>query len=117
LKKLGTDVPVHFTAFHPDYKIVDRPATPAETLTNARAIAMSHGLRFVYTGNVHDSTGSSTYCPSCGKRIIERDWFVLGEYHVTQDGHCSFCQAVIPGRFDANPGQWGSKRTRVQINE
>src|SRR5580704_521561 len=79
---LGPDVPLHFTAFHPDYKILDRPRTPFETLREAREIAISKGLHYVYTGNVHDAVGSSTYCPSCKKLLIERDWFVLGEYNL-----------------------------------
>ncbi len=113
---LGPDVPLHFTAYHPDYKMLDRPATPFQTLRNARAIALSKGLRYVYTGNVHDQEGSSTYCPGCQKRVIERDWFVLGEYHVKPNGECGFCGTSIAGRFDKEPGRWGAKRLPVRIS-
>ena len=115
-ENLGADVPLHFTAFHPDYKMLDRPATPSQTLTQARAIAMSKGLHFVYTGNVHDSSGSSTYCPGCGQRVIERDWFELGKYHVTAKGECGFCKTKIAGFFDERPGSWGAKRLGVSLS-
>ncbi len=116
MENLGPDVPLHFTAFHPDYKIMDRPRTPAETLTKARRIALSKGLHYVYTGNVHDTDGSSTYCPGCGKMVIERDWFELGEWHLSAKGQCQFCQYQIPGRFDEKPGVWGAKRQVVRIS-
>ena len=115
MANLGADVPLHFTAFHPDYKMHDRPATPPETLKTARTIAMSKGLRYVYTGNIHDAEGSSTYCPGCGKRIIERDWFILGEYHVTPKGECGFCKTKIVGFFDERPGSWGAKRVGIRF--
>ena len=81
---LGADVPMHFTAFHPDFKMMDRPPTPPETLTRARHIAMSNGIRYAYTGNVHDTEGSSTYCSACGARVVERDWYTLGRYELTE---------------------------------
>ncbi|MBI2606786.1 MAG: AmmeMemoRadiSam system radical SAM enzyme [Deltaproteobacteria bacterium] len=111
---VGPEVPLHFTAFHPDYKLVDRPATPSETLTRAREIALKNGLRYVYTGNVHDPAGSSTYCPSCGARVIERDWYRLGEYAV-KDGCCAKCHHKISGHFQNQPGHWGAKRQSVEI--
>ncbi|MDE2009633.1 MAG: AmmeMemoRadiSam system radical SAM enzyme [Candidatus Omnitrophica bacterium] len=111
---LGPDVPVHFTAFHPDYKMTDRPRTPFETLKEARAIALSKGLHYVYTGNVHDPGGSSTYCPNCRELLIERDWFVLGGYHV-HDNACKFCNTPIAGVFEKVPGNWGAKRVPVQL--
>src|ERR671914_879201 len=90
-ERLGGDVPLHFTAFHPDYKLRDRPPTPPETLSRARSIARANGLRFVYTGNVHDAAGGSTYCPGCETLVIERDWYRLGAYRVTGDGRCASC--------------------------
>jgi pyruvate formate lyase activating enzyme len=111
---LGPDVPWHFTAFHPDFKMLDKPPTPSATLTRARQIALKHGLRYVYTGNVHDRTGSSTWCPGCGKLLIERDWYVLGEWNL-KDGRCTSCGCKIPGRFEANPGNWGARRVPVKI--
>jgi pyruvate formate lyase activating enzyme len=112
---LGPDVPWHFTAFHPDYKMLDKPHTPPATLTRAREIACSKGLRYVYTGNVHDSDGSSTYCPGCGRRLIERDWYVLGEWNL-KDGRCAFCDFEIAGHFAARPGTWGARRVPVRLN-
>jgi AmmeMemoRadiSam system radical SAM enzyme len=116
MTNLGPDVPLHFTAFHPDYKILDKPSTPFETLRKAREIALSKGLRYVYTGNVHDSQGSSTYCPQCKKLLIERDWFELGQYHLRNKNECAFCGTRIAGHFDPVPGRWGSKRVPVQLS-
>ncbi len=113
--ELGADVPLHFTAFHPDFKMMDTPATPPSTLTRAREIALGNGLHFVYTGNVHDTAGSSTYCPSCGARVVERDWYVLGEYALSEDGHCERCGTRIAGRFDGPPGSWGARRVPVRL--
>ncbi|HUH05208.1 MAG TPA: AmmeMemoRadiSam system radical SAM enzyme [Kofleriaceae bacterium] len=112
---LGCDVPLHFTAFHPDHRMRDVAATPPETLTRARAQALAHGLRHVYTGNVHDSAGQSTYCGSCGELLIERDWYRLGIYRVTGAGTCTGCGAAVPGRFGAGKGAWGPKRLPVTI--
>jgi pyruvate formate lyase activating enzyme len=111
---LGPDVPWHFTAFHPDFKMLDKPPTPPATLTRAREIALRHGLRYVYTGNVHDRAGSSTWCPGCGKLLIERDWYVLGEWNL-QGGRCNACGHEIPGHFEARPGKWGARRVPVKI--
>ena len=115
MNHLGPDVPLHFTAFHPDFKMLDKPSTPPETLTRARKIALSKGLHYVYTGNVHDAAGSSTYCSHCGQILIERDWFVMGKYNLT-DKKCSKCGTVCPGFFDSEPGSWGAKRVPVQLN-
>lgn len=121
MDKLGPDVPLHFTAFHPDWKMMDKPHTPPETLTRARNIAIANGLRYVYTGNVHDSAGSSTYCAGCGKRVIERDWYELGEWQLDAHGKCSHCGAQLPGVFDGAPGKsgarWGAKRMPVRLAE
>jgi pyruvate formate lyase activating enzyme len=113
--RLGPDVPLHFTAFHPDFKMLDTPRTPNDTLTRARSIAKANGLNFVYTGNVHDADGGSTYCPRCSSRVIERDWYVLGEYRVTDDGHCGACGQAIPGRFCGPAGSWGARRVPVRL--
>ena len=112
---LGSDVPLHFTAFHPDWKMRDRPPTPPQTLTRARRIALGNGLRFVYTGNVHDREGGSTFCPGCGTRVIERDWYELGEWKLDARGRCLACGTQIPGVFDGAPGTWGAMRLPVRI--
>jgi pyruvate formate lyase activating enzyme len=112
---LGLDVPLHFTAFHPDYKMRDVPPTPPETLTRARRIAQGHGLRFVYTGNVHDPSGGSTACPGCGEVVVRRDWYVIDHYRLTDDGRCTSCGSVLPGRFDGPVGRWGARRLPVSL--
>ena len=112
---LGPDVPWHFTAFHPDYKMLDKPCTPPEKLTRAREIALSKGLRYVYTGNVHDRNGSSTWCPGCGQPLIERDWYVLGEWKL-KGNRCSFCGFEIAGHFEEKPGNWGARRLPVRLS-
>jgi pyruvate formate lyase activating enzyme len=114
-RKLGPDVPLHFTAFHPDWKMLDKPPTPSATLTRARHIAVANGLRYVYTGNVHDSKGGSTYCPQCHIRVIERDWYDLGEYQLTDNGVCKGCGTEIPGVFAGRPGRWGARRLGVRL--
>ncbi len=111
---LGNDVPLHFTAFHPDYKMLDLPSTSNQSLQVAREIALSKGLHYVYTGNVHDAKSSSTYCPSCKKLLIERDWFVLGEYNL-KNNLCADCGELIPGVFESQPGHWGAKRVPISI--
>ncbi|HPK03375.1 MAG TPA: AmmeMemoRadiSam system radical SAM enzyme [Candidatus Sumerlaeota bacterium] len=113
-ENLGTEVPLHFTAFHPDFKMTDLSRTPAATLTRARGIAQAKGLRFVYTGNVHDRAGGSTYCPGCRRCVIERDWYQLGEYAM-RDGACAHCGTEIAGVFEAAPENWGPRRERVRI--
>ena len=114
VETLGPDVPLHFSAFHPDWKMLDTAPTPIATLTRARHIAMNNGLNYVYTGNVHDSKGSSTYCPQCQKRLIERDWYSLGEWELNE-GHCKNCNAKISGVFDSVPGNWGAVRMPVKM--
>jgi pyruvate formate lyase activating enzyme len=115
VERLGPEVPVHFTAFHPDYRMLDIPATPPSTLTRARTIAIENGIRYAYTGNVHDREGGSTYCPRCGKLLIERDWFDLGEWNLA-GGKCRFCGAPCAGVFDDGPGTWGSRRLPVEMS-
>jgi pyruvate formate lyase activating enzyme len=114
-EKLGPDVPLHFTAFHPDWKMHDKPRTPPATLTLARRIALANGLHYVYTGNVHDRKGGSTYCPQCGTRVIERDWYELGAWQLTDTGACKNCSTQIPGVFAGQPGAWGARRLGVRL--
>jgi len=113
---LGPDVPLHFTAFHPDYRMLDKGGTPPATLTRARAIAIENGIRYAYTGNVHDPKGGSTYCHRCGKLLIERDWYELGEWNLV-DGKCRSCAAPCPGVFEDRPGSWGSRRLPVRMSQ
>jgi pyruvate formate lyase activating enzyme len=112
---LGPDVPMHFTAFHPDYKLTDRPPTPPDTLSRARRIARTNGVRHAYTGNVHDAAGQSTFCPTCGSRVIERDWYRLGEYRLSTDGRCLGCGTQLPGVFEGPAGTWGPARLPVRL--
>ena len=114
--KLGPDVPLHFSAFHPDWKMIDYPPTPAVTLTRAREIAMRNGLRYVYTGNVHDRASGSTWCHRCHALLIERDWYELGRWGLTPDGCCAGCGEKLPGVFAPRPGTWGSKRLPVRLH-
>jgi pyruvate formate lyase activating enzyme len=113
VSKLGPDVPLHFSAFHPDFKLRDVPPTPPETLRRARRQAMQAGLRYVYTGNVHDVEGDTTLCHACGEKLIVRDWYALLDYRVTERGTCARCEAPVAGKFDAKPGTWGRRRLPV----
>jgi pyruvate formate lyase activating enzyme len=115
MRELGPDVPLHFTAFHPDYKLTDIAHTPAATLTRARNIARGEGLRYVYTGNVHDSDGGTTFCPTCGEALIVRDWYEILSYGLTADGRCSHCHATVPGRYEAFRRPWGRRRVGVRL--
>jgi pyruvate formate lyase activating enzyme len=114
-ENLGPNVPWHFTAFHPDFKMLDKPRTPARTLTHAREIARSKGLNYVYTGNVHDSLGGSTWCPRCNNLLIERDWYELGEWNLA-DNRCAFCGCEVAGVFEERPGVWGANRLPVRLS-
>jgi len=114
-KELGTATPLHFSAFHPDFKMNDVPATPMSTLVRARGIARAAGLHHVYTGNVHDAAGQSTYCAGCGELLIERDWYKLGRYELTDDAKCRACGHALAGRFGARPGGWGPRRLPVRV--
>jgi len=113
--ELGPDVPLHFSAFHPDYKLRDLPPTPPATLTRARRIAMAEGLRYVYTGNVHDPEGDATLCPTCKTPVISRDWYEILDSRLTPTGACAQCGTQIPGRFDEAIGNFGRKRMRVLV--
>jgi pyruvate formate lyase activating enzyme len=112
---LGPEVPLHFTAFHPDYKMTDKSPTPAATLSRARSIAVQNGVRYAYTGNTFDLEGQSTYCHSCGTRLIGRNWYVLSEWNLTSEGACKECGTRCSGLFDAIPGDWGSRRLPIRI--
>jgi pyruvate formate lyase activating enzyme len=114
-ENLGSEVPMHFTAFHPDFKLRDLPHTPASTLSTARSIAQENGVLFAYTGNVHDKAGGSTFCPSCGELLIGRDWYVLSEWNLDESGACLSCGAELPGVFEAGPGDWGPRRQPVRL--
>ncbi len=112
---LGPDVPIHFTAFHPDYKMRDKRPTPPTTLTRAREIAVKNGIRYAYTGNVHDERGGSTYCHQCGTRLVGRDWYILTAWNLTEDGRCRTCLAPCAGVFEGQPGGWGARRQPVRL--
>jgi pyruvate formate lyase activating enzyme len=115
VEHLGPDVPMHFTAFHPDYKMLDVSPTPPATLARARRVALRNGIRHAYTGNVHDREGGSTYCHGCGALLIERDWYELGAWQLGPDGRCRRCGTPCSGRFDGEPGRWGARRLPVRL--
>jgi pyruvate formate lyase activating enzyme len=115
VEHLGPEVPLHFTAFHPDYKMLDTPPTPPATLRRAREIAIKSGVRYAYTGNVYDEEGQSTYCHRCGQKLIGRDWYVLTEWNLDRDGACSACGTPCAGVFEATPGHWGARRVPVRL--
>jgi pyruvate formate lyase activating enzyme len=115
--QLGPDVPIHFTAFHPDWKMLDHPPTPAATLTRSREIALANGMRYAYTGNIHDEGGGSTYCHGCGTKLIGRDWYVLSDWRLTAEGQCITCGTPCAGRFAGPPGTWGSRRVPVRLRD
>jgi pyruvate formate lyase activating enzyme len=115
MEHLGPDVPLHFTAFHPDWKMLDKPPTPPATLRQARRIAREIGLRYVFTGNVHDPEGQSTYCPRCNELLIGRDWYELTAWNLGADGRCRQCGTACAGVFEAMPGAWGARRQMVRV--
>ncbi|MFN9814110.1 MAG: AmmeMemoRadiSam system radical SAM enzyme [Deltaproteobacteria bacterium] len=114
-ESLGVKVPIHFTAFHPDFRMRDVPATPPETLRRARRIAKEEGLAHVYVGNVHDSDGDTTRCEGCDEPVIVRDWYEILEYRLDARGRCTACGAQMSGVFDGPAGNWGRKRRRLTI--
>lgn len=116
MERLGPDVPWHFSAFHPDWKMMDVPPTPLSTLSKARTIAVEHGVNFAYTGNVHDAQGDSTFCPGCHKPVIERDWYEILSYHLDAKGACEYCGTSLPGVFASAPGTWGRRRMPVTLH-
>jgi len=116
VEHLGPDVPLHFSAFHPDWKMRDLPPTPPATLRRARELALGNGLRYVYTGNVHDRLGGSTWCHRCGALLIERDWYALGHWGLTPSGDCAECGEPLPGVFATEPGHWGARRQPLRLH-
>jgi pyruvate formate lyase activating enzyme len=115
VERLGSDTPLHFTAFHPDFRMLDKPGTPAATLAMARRIATEAGVRYAYVGNVRDVGRASTYCPGCGARVIERDGYRLTRWGLDAEGRCEACGAVVCGVFEARPGDWGPRRAPVRL--
>jgi pyruvate formate lyase activating enzyme len=115
VEQLGPDVPMHFTAFHPDWKMLDKPATPLDTLIRARRIALQAGVRYAYTGNVHDEAGESTYCHQCGQKLIGRDWYVLSDWNLDPAGRCNRCGTPLAGVFEERPGNWGARRMPIRL--
>jgi pyruvate formate lyase activating enzyme len=115
MTELGPNVPLHFSAFHPDYKMPDVPATPLATLVRARQIALQAGLNFVYTGNVHHIEGDTTFCPVCQAPLIVRDWYQIQMYRLDASGHCPDCGAQVAGRFDAQEGNFGRHRVPISM--
>jgi len=116
-ENLGVDVPVHFTAFHPDYKMTAAAPTPPATLMRARHIGIVEGLQFVYTGNVHDAEGDSTFCPGCGSAVVVRDWYVMRDYALSDDGRCRGCGHRLAGVYDGPAGHWGRRRLPLLATE
>ena len=116
MKELGPDVPLHLTAFHPDFKMNDLPRTPAETLHRARRIAQDAGLHYVYTGNIHDTEGGTTYCPQCHAALVVRDWHQINAYEVTPESKCPRCATTNAGEFEVFEGRFGRRRIPVAIN-
>jgi pyruvate formate lyase activating enzyme len=112
---LGPDVPLHFSAYHPDYKLRDLPATPRDTLRRARDIAIQAGLHYVYTGNVHDAEGDTTFCPGCKQALIERDWYDIKRYALSEDGRCPHCGIAIAGRYQRFDKAFGARRIPVSM--
>ncbi len=115
VNELGPDVPMHFSAFHPDWKMVDIGPTPADTLTRARDLAMQGGVNYVYIGNVRDQHSNSTWCPNCGHLLIERQAYELGKWGIDEKGQCAHCNHLIPGVFEVRPGSWGARRMPVRM--
>jgi len=116
VENLGPDVPLHFSAFHPDFRLRDRPPTPPETLRRARRIACENGVRYAYVGNVHDPEADSTFCHACGTLLIGRDWYEVTGWHLKSDNRCPGCGAVCAGVFEPRPGDWGRQRLPVRLS-
>jgi pyruvate formate lyase activating enzyme len=116
MEQLGADVPLHFTAFHPDWKMLDKPPTPAATVLEACRIARVAGLRYVYSGNIHDEATQSTYCHGCGALLIGRDWHAITSWRLADDGRCPRCGTVCAGVFDGSRGAWGRRRRPLALD-
>jgi len=114
-RELKPDVPLHFTAFHPDYRMLDTPPTPLATLQRARAIGIKNGLKHVYVGNVSDPAREATLCAACGARAIGRDRYRITAYELDARGACKRCGTKMAGVFAEKPGSWGARRLPVAI--
>ncbi|MDM8558324.1 AmmeMemoRadiSam system radical SAM enzyme [Candidatus Parabeggiatoa sp. HSG14] len=117
VENLGPDVPMHFTAFHPDWKMLNIPPTQPSTLKMARSIALKNGVHYAYTGNVHNQQGASTYCHQCGNTLIGRDWYILSDWNLTEEGKCNRCGTTCAGVFAPQAGQWGAKRLPIRLQD
>ena len=117
VEHLGPDVPMHFTAFHPDWKMPDKPPTPPTSLSRARDIAVANGLRYAYTGNVRDIEGGTTYCQACGAALIRRDRYRILDWRLTEGGGCLDCGTPCAGVFEARPGGWGPRTQLVRLRD
>ena len=112
---LGADVPMHFSAFHPDWKMMETPPTPPSALIKAREIALANGIRYAYTGNLHNRQGDSTWCHHCGELLIGRDWYVIEQWNLTANGCCPRCQTECRGIFQSTHGSWGATTRPVRL--
>ena len=117
VQNLGRDVPMHFTAFHPDFRMRDHAPTRASTLTRARRIALAAGVHHAYTGNVYDPEGAQTLCHACGASLIEREGYTVTSWHLDDEGQCASCGTRCPGVFEPQPGHWGSRYAPVRLAE
>jgi len=117
VNQLGFEVPLHFTAFHPDYRMLNHPRTPTTTLRRARAIAMEMGINYVYTGNACDPEGQATYCPHCGGILIGRNGYQITQWNLNESGCCSHCHFRPAGHFLGDPGKWGARRSPIRIGD
>ncbi|MBF0460492.1 MAG: AmmeMemoRadiSam system radical SAM enzyme [Magnetococcales bacterium] len=115
VERLGPEVPLHFSAFHPAWKMQEKPPTPLATVQRARRIARANGVQHVYTGNVVDPEGSVTYCQHCGARLIERVGYTVSGWGLDEGGVCRVCRTPCAGRFEAKPGVWGNRRLPVRV--
>jgi len=115
MQHLGPDVPLHFTAYHPDWKMTEIGPTPPATLTRAREIGQLAGLHYVYTGNVHDEEGGTTYCPSCENAVVVRDWYDIRSYRLSETGACNFCGSQLHGRYQKFGKPFGPKRIPIRL--
>jgi pyruvate formate lyase activating enzyme len=115
VRELGPEVPWHFSAFHPDYRMLDRPPTPPATLKRARSIAMNAGMRYVFTGNIRDPAGQATYCHHCGQLLIGREGYAISSWNLDASGRCRQCGTPCAGVFEAEPGHWGNRRQAVHL--
>jgi len=116
MEKLGPHVPIHFSAFHPDYRMMDKDATPTSTLLRAHAIARRAGIHYPYTGNIHHEATGTTHCPGCDAPVIGRDWYEITRWSLGQGGHCTHCGMAVSGHFETAPGTWGRKRQPITLS-